>query len=55
MSDLKLACKKLDLLIKSGIDLDRSKAIAKEWERMGKLSYKKRIIRQKVDNLRKAK
>jgi hypothetical protein len=55
MSELNLACKKLDLLIKSGIDIDRSKAIAKEWERMGKLTYSKRIISQKIDNLRKAK
>jgi hypothetical protein len=55
MSELNLACKKLDLLIKSGIDLDRSKAIAREWKRMGKLTYKKRIISQKIDNLRKAK
>lgn len=55
MNELNLACKKLDLLIKSGIDIDRSKAIAKEWERMGKLTYSKRIIRQKMDNLRKAK
>jgi hypothetical protein len=50
-----MACKKLDILIRSGIDLDRSKAIAREWERMGKLTYKSRIIRQKMDNLRKAK
>lgn len=55
MKELNLACKKLDLLIKASIDLDRSSAIAKEWERMGKLTYSKRIIRQKVDNLRKAK
>lgn len=55
MTELNIACKKLDLLIRAGVDLDRSKAIAKEWERMGKVSYKKRIIRQKMDNLRKAK
>ena len=55
MSELQLACKKLDILIRAGVDLDRSKAIAKEWERMGKLTYSKRIIRQKMDNLRKAK
>ena len=55
MSELQLACKKLDILIRAGVDLDRSKAIAKEWERMGKLSYSKRIIRQKIDSLKKAK
>jgi hypothetical protein len=55
MSELNLACKKLDLLIRAGVDLDRSKAIAREWERMGKLTYSKRIISQKIDNLRKAK
>ena len=55
MSELQLACRKLDLLIKAGVDLDRSRAIAREWERMGKLTYKSRIIRQKMDNLRKAK
>lgn len=55
MTELNIACKKLDLLIRAGIDLDRSKAISREWERMGKLTYSKRIIRQKMDNLRKAK
>ena len=55
MNELKLACKKLDILIKSGIDLDRSKAIAREWERMGKVSYKSRIQRQKINSLKKAK
>ena len=55
MSELTMACRKLDLLIKAGVDLDRSKAIAKEWERMGKLTYKSRIIRQKMDSLRKVK
>jgi len=55
MSELTMACKKLDILIRSGIDLDRSKAIAREWERMGKVSYKSRIQRQKIDSLKKAK
>ena len=55
MTDLTMACKKLDILIRSGIDLDHSKAIAREWERMGKVSYQTRITRQKIDNLRKAK
>ena len=55
MSDLQLACRKLDILIRSGIDLDHSKAIAREWERMGKVSYKSRIQRQKIDSLKKAK
>ena len=55
MSELQLACRKLDILIRSGVDLDRSRAIAKEWERLGKVSYKSRIQRQKMDNLRKAK
>ena len=55
MSDLQLACRKLDILIRSGIDIDRSKAIAREWERMGKVSYKSRIQRQKINSLRKAK
>ena len=55
MSDLQLACRKLDLLIKAGVDIDRSKAIAREWERMGKVSYKSRIQKQKIDRLRKAK
>jgi hypothetical protein len=55
MSDLQMACRKLDLLIKAGVDLDRSKAIAKEWARMGKVSYKSRIQKQKIDSLKKAK
>jgi hypothetical protein len=55
MTDLTMACKKLDLLIRAGIDIDRSKAIAKEWERMGKVSCKSRIQKQKIDSLKKAK
>jgi len=55
MTDLQLACKKLDILIRAGVDLDRSKAIAKEWERMGKVSYKSRIQKQKINSLKKAK
>ena len=55
MNDLTMACRKLDLLIKAGVDIDRSKAIAREWERMGKVSYKSRIQRQKIDSLKKAK
>ena len=55
MNDLQLACKKLDILIRSGVDLDRSRAIAREWERMGKVSYNSRIQRQKIDSLKKAK
>ena len=55
MTDLQLACRKLDILIRSGVDLDHSKAIAKEWERMGKISYKSRIQKQKIDSLKKAK
>ena len=55
MSDLQLACRKLDILIRAGVDLDHSKAIAREWERMGKVSYKSRIQKQKIDSLKKAK
>lgn len=55
MSELNLACKKLDLLIKAGVNLDHSKAIAKEWERMGKVSYRSRIQKQKINSLKKAK
>ena len=55
MSELTIACRKLDLLIKAGVDLDRSRAIAKEWERMGKVSYKSRIQKQKINSLKKAK
>ena len=55
MSDLTMACRKLDLLIKAGVDLDQSKAIAREWERMGKVSYNSRIQKQKINSLRKAK
>jgi hypothetical protein len=55
MSDLQLACKKLDILIRAGVDLDHSKAIAREWERMGKVSYKSRVQKQKIDSLKKAK
>ena len=55
MSDLQLACKKLDILIRAGVDLDHSKAIAREWERMGKSSYQTRIVRQKINSLKKAK
>ena len=40
MSDLQMACRKLDILIRAGVVLDHSKAVAKEWERMGKVSYK---------------
>ena len=29
MTDLQMACRKLDILIRAGVDLDRSKAIAK--------------------------
>ena len=53
MSELTMACRKLDILIRTGVDLDRSKAIAREWERMGKVSYKSRIQRQKINSLRK--
>ena len=55
MNDLQLACKKLDILIRSGVDLDRSRAIAREWERLGKVSYKSRIQKQKINSLKKAK
>ena len=55
MTDLTIACRKLDILIRSGVDLDRSRAIAKEWKRMGKVSYKSRIQRQKIYSLKKAK
>ena len=55
MNDLQLACKKLDVLIRSGIDIDRSKAIAREWERLGKVSYNSRIQKQKINSLKKAK
>ena len=55
MSELQQACRKLDILIRSGVDLDRSRAIAKEWERLGKVSYKSRIQKQKINSLKKAK
>jgi hypothetical protein len=55
MSDLQLACRKLDLLIKSGVDLDHSKVIARAWATMGKTSYQTRIARQKINSLKKAK
>ena len=55
MSELTMACRKLDILIRSGVDLDHSKAIAREWERLGKVSYKSRIQKQKINSLKKAK
>ena len=55
MSELTMACRKLDLIIKAGVNLDHSKVIARAWATMGKLTYKSRIIRQKMDNLKKAK
>ena len=55
MSDLQLACKKLDILIRAGVDIDRSKVIARAWATMGKTSYQTRIARQKINSLRKAK
>ena len=55
MTDLQLACKKLDILIRAGVDLDHSKVIAREWERMGKVSYNSRIQKQKINSLKKAK
>lgn len=51
MNELKLACKKLDLLIKSGIELDRQVKIDQAWASMSKSSYSKRIKRQKMMNV----
>ena len=55
MGVLQLACKNLGIFIRSGGDLEHSKAIAREWERLGKVSYKSRIQKQKIDSLKKAK
>ena len=55
MTDLQMACKKLDLLIKAGVDLDHSKVIARAWASMRKTSYQTRIARQKINSLKKAK
>ena len=55
MSDLTMACKKLDILIRAGVDLDHSKVIARAWASMGKTSYQTRIARQKINSLKKAK
>jgi hypothetical protein len=51
MTELQLACKKLDIIIKSGIDLDRQKSIDQAWNTMSKSSYNKRIKRQKIANI----
>ena len=48
MTELQLACKKLDTIIKAGIDLDRQKSIDQAWNTMSKSSYSKRIQRQKM-------
>jgi hypothetical protein len=53
MTELQLACKKLDTIIKAGIDLDRQKSIDQAWYSMSKSSYNKRIKRQKMINLYK--
>ena len=51
MNELKLACKKLDILLKSGIELDRQVKINQAWASMSKMSYNKRIKRQKINNI----
>ena len=51
MNELKLACKKLDILLKSGIELDRQVKIDQAWSSMGKVSYKSRIQRQKINSI----
>lgn len=51
MTELTLACKKLDTIIKSGIDLDRQKSIDQAWNTMSKSSYSKRIKIQKINNI----
>jgi hypothetical protein len=48
MTELTLACKKLDTIIKAGIDLNRQKSIDQAWNTMSKSSYSKRIKRQKM-------
>ena len=51
MNELNLACKKLDILLKSGIELDRQVKIDQAWASMSKSSYNKRIQRQKIHNI----
>ena len=51
MNELKLACKKLDILLKSGIELDRQVKIDQAWATLSKMSYNKRIKRQKINNI----
>ena len=51
MNELKLACKKLDILLKSGIELDRQVKIDQAWSSMSKVSYNKRIQRQKINSI----
>ena len=51
MNELKLACKKLDILLKSGIELDRQVKIDQAWASMSKSSYSKRIQRQKINSI----
>ena len=51
MNELKLACKKLDILLKSGIELDRQVKIDQAWSSMSKVSYKSRIQNQKINNI----
>jgi hypothetical protein len=51
MTELTLACKKLDTIIKAGINLDRQKSIDQAWDHMAKSSYSKRIKIQKMMNI----
>lgn len=51
MTELQLACKKLDTIIKAGINLDRQKSIDQAWAYMAKVSYSKRIKRQKIASI----
>ena len=51
MNELQLACKKLDILLKSGIELDRQVKIDQAWAALSKMSYNKRIQRQKINSI----
>ena len=51
MSELQLACRKLDILLKSGIELDRQVKINQAWAALSKMSYNKRIQRQKINSI----
>jgi len=51
MNELTMACRKLDVLLKSGIELDRQVKINQAWDTLSKMSYSKSIQRQKINNI----